>query len=74
LVLNAAKGSCLALQDCMTTKEMAFREITRMSKDPHPAMLRHQRNTTAWRGQTNGPPRYVVLVHDTFTFEAGACD
>lgn len=60
----------VGLHDHGGNKYFGLRKITRMSNDPHPAMIRHQdyyyggvpwANELALRG-------YVVLVHDTFTF------
>ena len=51
-------------------KYFGLRKITRMSKDPHPAMLRHQDHYYGGVAWANELARrgYVVLVHDTFTF------
>jgi len=60
----------LGLHDHGGNKYFGVRKITRISKDPHPLMIRHQdhyyggvpwANELAKRG-------YVVLVHDAFLF------
>jgi dienelactone hydrolase len=60
----------VGLHDHGGNKYFGLRKITRMSNDPHPAMLRHQ-NTyyggVAWANEL-ARSGYVVLVHDTFTF------
>ncbi len=52
------------------TSTSGLRKITRMSKDPHPAMIRHQEQYYGGMAWANELARrgYVVLVHDTFTF------
>src|SRR3954466_3122199 len=47
-----------------------LRKITRMSKDPRPAIVRHQEHYYEGLAWANEWARrgYVVLVHDTFTF------
>lgn len=60
----------VALHDHGGNKYFGLRKITRMSKDPHPLMLRHQEHYyegTAWANEL-ARRGYVVLVHDTFTF------
>ena len=60
----------VALHDHGGNKYFGLRKITRMSKDPHPAMLRHQEHYyegAAWANEL-AHRGYVVLVHDTFTF------
>lgn len=60
----------VALHDHGGNKYFGLRKITRMSKDPHPAMLRHQEHYYEGAAWANELARrgYVVLVHDTFTF------
>src|SRR5260370_25495443 len=60
----------VALHDHGGNKYFGLRKITRMSKDPHPAMLRHQDEYYGGAAWANELARrgYVVLVHDTFTF------
>jgi dienelactone hydrolase len=60
----------LALHDHGGNKYFGYRKITRMSKDPHPLMLRHQDQYyggVAWANEL-ARSGYVVLVHDAFTF------
>ena len=60
----------VGLHDHGGNKYFGLRKITRMSKDPHPAMLRHQEHYyegTAWANEL-ARRGYVVMVHDTFTF------
>ncbi len=60
----------VGLHDHGGNKYFGLRKITRMSKDPHPLMLRHQEHYyegTAWANEL-ARRGYVVLVHDTFTF------
>ena len=75
LVLKPAGSSgklpgIVALHDHGGNKYFGLRKITRMSKDPHPAMLRHQEQYYGGVAWANELARrgYVVLVHDTFTF------
>jgi dienelactone hydrolase len=75
LVLKPAGASgrlpgVVALHDHGGNKYFGLRKITRMSKDPHPAMLRHQEQYYGGVAWANELARrgYVVLVHDTFTF------
>jgi dienelactone hydrolase len=60
----------VGLHDHGGNKYFGLRKITRMSKDPHPAMLRHQDQYYGGVAWANELARrgYVVLVHDTFTF------
>jgi len=60
----------VALHDHGGNKYFGTRKITRMSKDPHPLMIKHQDHYysgTAWANEL-ARRGYVVLVHDTFTF------
>lgn len=68
-----AKGKLpgvVGLHDHGGNKYFGLRKITRMTKDPHPAILRHQEHYYAGAAWANELARrgYVVLVHDTFTF------
>ncbi|MGH9723042.1 MAG: prolyl oligopeptidase family serine peptidase [Bryobacteraceae bacterium] len=68
-----AKGKLpgiVGLHDHGGNKYFGLRKITRMSKDPHPAMLKHQERYYEGMAWANELARrgYVVLVHDTFTF------
>jgi dienelactone hydrolase len=60
----------VGLHDHGGNKYFGVRKITRMSKDPHPAMVRHQDHYYGGAAWANELARrgYVVLVHDTFTF------
>ena len=60
----------VGLHDHGGNKYFGLRKIARMSKDPHPAMLRHQEKYYGGVAWANELARrgYVVLVHDTFTF------
>lgn len=60
----------VGLHDHGGNKYFGLRKITRISKDPHPAMLSHQEQYYGGRAWANELARrgYVVLVHDTFTF------
>jgi dienelactone hydrolase len=60
----------LALHDHGGNKYFGVRKITRISKDPHPLMLKHQERYYGGLAWANELARrgYVVLVHDTFTF------
>src|SRR5947209_2894953 len=60
----------VGLHDHGGNKYFGLRKITRMSNDPHPAMLRHQQQYYGGVAWANELARrgYVVLVHDTFTF------
>jgi dienelactone hydrolase len=75
LVLKPAGASgklpgIVGLHDHGGNKYFGLRKITRMSKDPHPAMVRHQEQYYGGMAWANELARrgYVVLVHDTFTF------
>jgi dienelactone hydrolase len=75
LVLKPAGASgklpgVVGLHDHGGNKYFGLRKITRMSKDPHPMMLRHQEHYYGGVAWANELARrgYVVLVHDTFTF------
>lgn len=68
-----AKGKLpgvVGLHDHGGNKYFGVRKITRMSKDPHPAMIKHQERYYSGRAWANELARrgYAVLVHDTFTF------
>jgi len=68
-----AKGKLpgiVGLHDHGGNKYFGLRKITRMTKDSHPAMLRHQERYYGGVAWANELARrgYVVLVHDTFTF------
>lgn len=75
LVLKPAKATgklpgIVGLHDHGGNKYFGLRKITRMSKDPHPLMVRHQERYyegMAWANEI-AKRGYVVLVHDTFTF------
>jgi dienelactone hydrolase len=60
----------LALHDHGGNKYFGLRKITRVDKDPHPLMLRHQERYYGGAAWANEIARrgYVVLVHDAFTF------
>jgi dienelactone hydrolase len=60
----------VGLHDHGGNKYFGVRKITRMSKDPHPLMIKHQEHYYSGRAWANELARsgYVVLVHDTFTF------
>jgi dienelactone hydrolase len=60
----------VGLHDHGGNKYFGVRKITRISKDPHPMMLRHQDQYYGGAAWANELARrgYVVLVHDTFTF------
>jgi dienelactone hydrolase len=60
----------VGLHDHGGNKYFGLRKITRMSNDPHPAILRHQEQYYSGLAWANELARrgYVVLVHDTFTF------
>jgi len=60
----------MGLHDHGGNKYFGLRKITRMSNDPHPAMVRHQDHYyggVAWANEL-AKRGYVVLVHDAFTF------
>lgn len=68
-----AKGKLpgiVGLHDHGGNKYFGLRKITRMSKDPHPAMIRHQNQYYSGMAWANELARrgYAVLVHDTFAF------
>jgi dienelactone hydrolase len=70
---QGAKGrlpGVVGLHDHGGNKYFGLRKITRVSKDPHPLMLRHQDHYYGGLAWANELARrgYVVLVHDTFTF------
>jgi dienelactone hydrolase len=60
----------VGLHDHGGNKYFGLRKITRMSKDPHPAVVRHQEHYYGGAAWANELARrgYVVLVHDAFTF------
>ena len=60
----------LALHDHGGNKYFGVRKITRISKDPHPLMIKHQDHYyggAAWANEL-AKRGYVVLVHDAFMF------
>jgi len=60
----------VGLHDHGGNKYFGLRKITRISKDQHPMMDRHQQNYYggfAWANEL-AKRGYAVLVHDTFTF------
>lgn len=60
----------LALHDHGGNKYFGTRKITRISRDQHPMMVRHQSQYyggAAWANEL-AKRGYVVLVHDAFTF------
>ncbi len=68
-----AKGKLpgvIGLHDHGGNKYFGLRKITRISKDPHPLMIEHQRVSYSGLAWANELARrgYVVLVHDTFAF------
>ncbi len=60
----------IGLHDHGGNKYFGLRKITRISKDPHPLMIEHQRVSCSGLAWANELARrgYVVQVHDTFTF------
>ncbi len=60
----------LALHDHGGNKYFGLRKITRINKDPHPLMVRHQEHYYGGAAWANEIARrgYVVLVHDAFSF------
>jgi hypothetical protein len=70
----ASAGSKLpgivALHDHGGNKAFGFAKITRITKDPHPVMVKHQERYYGGLAWANEIARrgYVVLVHDTFSF------
>ena len=75
LLLKPAKATgklpgIVGLHDHGGNKYFGLRKITRLSKDPHPLMLKHQEqyySGLAWANEL-AKRGYAVLVHDTFTF------
>ncbi len=75
LVLKPANATgklpaVLGLHDHGGNKYFGLRKITRMGKDPHPMMVRHQDHYyggAAWANEL-AKRGYVVLVHDAFAF------
>ncbi len=67
---NGKLPGIVGLHDHGGNKYFGLRKITRMSKDPHPAMIRHQAQYYGGFAWANELARrgYAVLVHDTFTF------
>jgi len=60
----------VALHDHGGNKYFGLRKITKISKDPHPLMVKHQEHYyggAAWANEL-AKRGYVVLVHDTFAF------
>ena len=60
----------IGLHDHGGNKYFGIRKITRISKDPHPLIVRHQDQYyggVAWANEL-AKRGYVVLVHDAFTF------
>jgi dienelactone hydrolase len=75
LVLKPAKATgklpgIVGLHDHGGNKYFGLRKITRISKDPHPLMIRHQDHYYGGAAWANELARrgYVVVIHDTFTF------
>jgi dienelactone hydrolase len=75
LVLKPAKATgklpgIVGLHDHGGNKYFGVRKITRISKDPHPLMIRHQERYYGGVAWANELARrgYVVVIHDTFTF------
>ncbi len=75
LVLKPAKATgklpgIVGLHDHGGNKYFGLRKITRISRDPHPLMIRHQDHYYGGFAWANELARrgYVVIVHDTFTF------
>jgi dienelactone hydrolase len=60
----------VGLHDHGGNKYFGLRKITKVSKDPHPLMIRHQDHYYGGMAWANELARrgYAVLVHDTFTF------
>lgn len=70
---KGAKGKLpgiVGLHDHGGNKYFGLRKITRMSKDPHPLMIRHQDHYYGGLAWANEIARrgYVVIVHDAFLF------
>ena len=60
----------LGLHDHGGNKYFGVRKITRISKDPHPLMLKHQEHYyggVAWANEI-AKRGYLVMVHDAFAF------
>ena len=60
----------MGLHDHGGNKYFGVRKITRINKDPHPLIIRHQDQYyggVAWANEL-AKRGYVVLVHDAFTF------
>jgi dienelactone hydrolase len=75
LVMKPAKATgklpgIVGLHDHGGNKYFGLRKITRISKDPHPLMIRHQDHYYGGLAWANELARrgYVVVIHDTFTF------
>jgi len=75
LVLKPAKATgklpgVVGLHDHGGNKYFGLRKITRISKDPHPLMIRHREHYYGGVAWANELARrgYVVVIHDTFTF------
>lgn len=75
LVMKPAKATgklpgIVGLHDHGGNKYFGLRKITRISKDPHPLMIRHQDHYYGGVAWANELARrgYVVVIHDTFTF------
>lgn len=60
----------VGLHDHGGNKYFGLRKITRVTSDPHPAMIRHQQQYYGGLAWANELARrgYAVLVHDTFAF------
>ncbi|MFN9430422.1 MAG: alpha/beta hydrolase family protein [Acidobacteriota bacterium] len=60
----------VGLHDHGGNKYFGLRKITRITNDPHPAMVRHQQVYYSGMAWANELARrgYAVLVHDTFAF------
>ena len=75
LLKPAAAGAAklpavLGLHDHGGNKYFGYRKITRISREPHPLMVKHQDHYyggLAWANEL-AKRGYAVLVHDTFTF------
>ncbi len=75
LVLKPAKATgrlpgIVGLHDHGGNKYFGVRKITRVSKDPHPLMIKHQEHYYGGLAWANEIARrgYVVVVHDAFLF------
>src|SRR5258708_23325973 len=62
----------VGLHDHGGNKYFGLRKITRVSKDPHPLMIRHQERYYEGLAWANELPRrgYAVLVHRTLPFRS----